>query len=51
MRIFYTGRVLYFDTTAQDAKVKRHHPTLLRSGTQPALVRIEVFERCQEIRR
>ena len=51
MRVFYTGRVPYFGTTAFGTKLKRHQHSLLRRGTPPALVSIEVFDRCQEIRR
>ena len=51
MRVFYTGQVPYFGTTAQGAKLRRHHPTVLRPGSQPALVSVDVYERCQEIRR
>jgi DNA invertase Pin-like site-specific DNA recombinase len=51
MRVFYTGRVAYFGTTTRGTKLKRHHPALLRPGTQLALISMEVFERCQEIRR
>jgi hypothetical protein len=51
MRVFYTGRVPYFGTSTQGTKLKRRHPFLLRPGTQPVLVPLEIFERCQEIRR
>ena len=51
MRLLYTGRVPYFGTTARGAKLKRHNPSLLRPGTQPVLISMETFERCQEIRR
>jgi DNA invertase Pin-like site-specific DNA recombinase len=51
MRFLYTGRVPYFGTTARGAKLKRHNPSFIRPGTQPALISIEVFDRCQEIRR
>ena len=51
MHVFYTGRVPYFGTTATGIRLKRHNPALLHSGTHPALISIEVFERCQEIRR
>ena len=46
IRVFYTGRVAYFGTTTRGTKLKRHHPSLLRPGTQPILVSMEVFERC-----
>ncbi|MBI5029502.1 MAG: recombinase family protein [Chloroflexi bacterium] len=51
MRVFYTGRVPYFGTTVRGAKLKRHDPSLLRPGTHPSLISMEVFERCQGIRR
>ena len=51
MRVFYTGCIPHFGTTVGGAKLKRHKPGLLQPGKQPVLVSMEVFERCQEIRR
>ncbi len=51
MRVFYTGCVLYFGTTARGTKLKRHHPGMVQRGQQPILVEQGMFERCQEIRR
>jgi DNA invertase Pin-like site-specific DNA recombinase len=51
MRVFYTGHIPYFGTTAAGIRLKRHDPALLHSGTHLALISIEVFGRCQEIRR
>ncbi len=51
MRVFYTGRVPYFGTTARGTKLRRHDPALLQRGQHPALIGVDVFDRCQEIRR
>jgi hypothetical protein len=51
MRVFYTGRVPYFGTTARGTKLKRHNPALLHRGQHPVLVSSELFDLCQEIRR
>jgi DNA invertase Pin-like site-specific DNA recombinase len=50
MRVFYTGRVPYFGTTTRGAKLKRRHPAVLHRGQHPALIEIDTFDRCQEIR-